>query len=102
LRSFLTDRERAPGGAAQLIVTHDAVVLLLRYILTGMSEQELLDVAAEGTVGNASITWLHRGPDDAGWQVREYGTDEHLDRLGVEPTSHQRDTGGLGQARQSG
>lgn len=102
LRSFLADRERANGEGAHLIVTHDAVVLLLRYVLTGMSEQELLDVAAEGTVGNASITWLHRGPADDGWRVHEYGTDEHLDRLGVEPTRHERDVGGLGRARQSG
>lgn len=102
LRSFLTDRERATGDDAHLVVTHDAVVLLLRYILTGMSEQELLDTAARGTVGNASVTWLHRGPDDDGWRVCEYGTDEHLDRLGVEPTRHDRDPGGLGEARQPG
>jgi broad specificity phosphatase PhoE len=95
LRSFLADRERSARDGAELVVTHDAVILLLRYVLLGMSEAELHDVAADGTVGNASITWLHRGPEAAGWEVREYGTDEHLDRLGVEPTRHARDTGGL-------
>lgn len=94
LRSWLGDRERHPADGAELVVTHDAIILLLRYVLLGLSEDELIEIATHGTVGNASITWLHRGADDEKWDVREYGTDEHLDRMGVPPTEHGRNRGG--------
>jgi broad specificity phosphatase PhoE len=90
LRTWLADRDRRPADGAELVVTHDAVILLLRYVLLGLSEDELVEIATHGTVGNASLTWLHRAPDDLRWTVREYGTDEHLDRLGVPPTEHGR------------
>jgi broad specificity phosphatase PhoE len=99
LRSWLGDRSRQPANGAELVVTHDAIILLLRYVLLGLAESELIEIATHGTVGNASVTWLHRGPEDERWDVREYGTDEHLDRLGVPPTEHGRDPHGEGNPR---
>jgi probable phosphoglycerate mutase len=89
LRSFFGDRERAPGSeqpGADLIVTHDAVILLMRYVLEELTEQELLDLASRESVGNASVTWLTR--TSAGWDVSSYGSDDHLTRYGSEPTTH--------------
>ena len=93
LRSWLADRERATAGGPELVVAHDAVILLVRYVLLGMSEDEVLELARHGTVGNASVTRLRREPGEDTWTVHEYGEDEHLDRLGVEPTEHGRAPG---------
>jgi broad specificity phosphatase PhoE len=92
LRAFLTDRtllrDREGAGGAELVVTHDAVILLVRYILEGMSEQQLLELAHGESVANASITWLRPGPAGGRWQLHEFGTDEHLDRHGAPTTQH--------------
>ncbi|MDT4928833.1 MAG: 2,3-bisphosphoglycerate-dependent phosphoglycerate mutase [Pseudonocardiales bacterium] len=91
LRSFLADRERTedverPG--ADLIVTHDAVILLMRYVLEELTERELLDLAAHQSVGNASVTWLTRSDRAAGWELTTFGANDHLSRYGSEPTTH--------------
>lgn len=39
-----------------LIVTHQVVVLCLRYILEGLTEQEILDIDRAGDVANCSVT----------------------------------------------
>lgn len=73
IRSFLADRdrlrEREHATGTELVVTHDAVILLVRYILQRLTEAELLALAREEPMGNASITWLR--PDRAGgpWQL---------------------------------
>ena len=80
LRSFLTD---AMGGAGEakraLIVTHDAVIMLVRYILEGWDEQTLLETAARTEIANASVTVLT--PDPGGspvWLVKSFNAVEHL------------------------
>ena len=99
LRSFLADRQvrraarDAPHGP-ELIVTHDAVILLLRYILEGLTERQVLDIGAQRSVGNASVTWLHRPDARARWELHTFGTDEHLEKHGELATHHgaERDT----------
>jgi broad specificity phosphatase PhoE len=97
LRSFLTDRDRlrAQEGAtdAELVVTHDAVILLVRYILQRLTEAELLELGHGQSVGNASITWLSPDPGGGPWQLHEFGADEHLERHGAPATQHGRDRG---------
>lgn len=97
LRSFLTDRDalraRQQDSGAELVVTHDAVILLVRYILEQLTEPQLLELARAESVGNASITWLSPDPTGGPWRLREFGTDEHLERHGAPPTQHGRDRG---------
>lgn len=85
LRSFLRDALEAPGESA-LIVAHDAVVMLLLFLLLRMEEGELLDFAATHTVGNASVTHLVLTAD--GWQLQEFSAVEHLRREGAAVTLH--------------
>ncbi|HET6877909.1 MAG TPA: histidine phosphatase family protein [Jatrophihabitans sp.] len=98
LRSFLADREvrRAHGVSRgpELVVTHDAVILLLRYVLEGLTERQVLDLGAQRSVGNASITWLHRCEPGAAWRVHTFGAEGHLDSEGDLATHHgaERDT----------
>ena len=85
LRSFLREALAGPGERA-LLVAHDAVVMLVLYILLPMREEELLDFAADHTVLNASVTHLVRGAD--GWRLETFSDVTHLQREGAEITVH--------------
>lgn len=61
LRAVLADIEREQPGGRVLIVAHDALVVLTRYIVEGMSEEEILD-AERTLVPNGSVTaWTRSG-----------------------------------------
>jgi probable phosphoglycerate mutase len=85
LRSFLRDRLDGPGETAML-VAHDAVVMLVLYVLLPMREDELLDFASTRTVLNASITHLVRR--DAAWELAAFSDVTHLQREGADVTAH--------------
>jgi len=44
------------GGRQVMIFAHQVVVLCLRYILEGMTEEEVLAVDRAGSIGNCSVT----------------------------------------------
>jgi broad specificity phosphatase PhoE len=91
LRGFLRDLlADAPSGLV-LIAAHDAVILLIRYVLTRMTEEEVLKVAAEGTVANASVTTLHREADGS-WTFVGYQEQEVLQDEGVPATAQPRES----------
>ena len=56
LRSALDTMSLHHGGKRVLIVGHQVVVLCLRYLIEDMTEQQILDIDAEGDVANCSIT----------------------------------------------
>lgn len=85
LRSFLVDAMDAPGETA-LIVAHDAVVMLILSLLLPLEESQLLEFAASHTVLNASVTHLVRR--DAGWDLIEFSTVDHLQSEGAPVTVH--------------
>lgn len=89
LRSFLLDVEQAAVPGTALITTHDAVILLLRYVLQGLTEAQLLDVAARQSVANASVTRLVRDPGERLWRLTEFSSSDHLERYGSAPTEHE-------------
>ncbi|GIG29700.1 histidine phosphatase family protein [Cellulomonas marina] len=63
LRSWWSDVERREDHERLLVVTHDAVVVLLRAVLEGLDEDELMALVRAGSVRNASVTTLERRPD---------------------------------------
>ena len=85
LRSFLSDASQAPGESA-LVVGHDAVVMLILYLLLPMEESELLTFAASHTVLNASVTHLVR--HSTGWELVEFSSVDHLQSEGAPVTVH--------------
>jgi probable phosphoglycerate mutase len=88
LRSFLRDVASGPGERA-LLVAHDAVVMLVLYILLPMGEEELLAFASDHTVLNASVTHLVR--TEAGWELAAFSDVQHLRREGADVTAHPGD-----------
>ena len=91
LRSVLSELNSLGMGHRVMLVCHDAVILLFRYILEGMTEQEVLDVAAGTSVLNASITRYVR-PEGAGpWTLESFNQADHLSEQGVEVTAHAGD-----------
>jgi broad specificity phosphatase PhoE len=88
LRSFLREALESGPDTAMLVV-HDAVVMLLLYILLPLREDELLSFADDHTVLNASITHLVRA--DAGWKLAAFSDVAHLQREGADVTAHPGD-----------
>ena len=86
LRSFLSDLAADPADRG-VIVGHDAVVLLLRYICERLTEQQVLAIQAESPVRNGSITRLVLRSGH-GWALADYNDVRHLDEHGVEITEH--------------
>jgi broad specificity phosphatase PhoE len=57
LGSFLDDLNREHAGERVLVVAHDAVVLMMRYVIEGLDWSRLAAIVAEsGQIRNASIT----------------------------------------------
>ncbi|HEY2669405.1 MAG TPA: histidine phosphatase family protein [Rugosimonospora sp.] len=76
LASLLTDVRREHAGRRVLVVAHDAVVLMLRRLVEGLSWDEVRAIARDGLADNASVTrWT--GVDDA-LVLAEYNVTAHL------------------------
>jgi 2,3-bisphosphoglycerate-dependent phosphoglycerate mutase len=76
LRAFLTDVSRDHAGERVVVVAHDAVVLMMRFVIEGLSWDAIAAVEDEGRVLNASIT---RFDGSSGRLVLDrYNSIEHL------------------------
>jgi 2,3-bisphosphoglycerate-dependent phosphoglycerate mutase len=56
LKSFLDDLNADHAGERVVVVAHDAVVLMMRAVIEGLSWDEVAEVQAAGGVRNASVT----------------------------------------------
>lgn len=56
-RSFLHDLRFDYAGEQVLIVTHEVVIHVLRYILERLTETEILTIDRERNIGNCSVTY---------------------------------------------
>ncbi|GIG38275.1 histidine phosphatase family protein [Cellulomonas phragmiteti] len=94
LRAALGDLQRRDAGRRVLVVVHDAVVMLLRYVLEELTEDEIMTVAREQSVRNVSVTRLDRVQD--GWRLVVFDDVSHLAALDAAITEHEgtADTGG--------
>lgn len=76
LRSWLHDL----GPGRHVVFAHDAVIVLVRYVLERLDEQTALRISSEQPLSNASITVLRREPGQ-GWTTVAHGDAEHLAAL---------------------
>lgn len=89
VRSFLADP--VPGGTPTgdrrvVAVTHDAVILLVRFVLERLTETQLFEIATAGSVPNASLTRIAYA--DGRWRTTTFGDVDHLIAQGVDATVH--------------
>jgi probable phosphoglycerate mutase len=63
VRPVLEEVRSRWAGESVLVVTHDVVVLIFRYLAEGLDEEQLLGIGRRTAVGNCSVTRLapHRG-----------------------------------------
>lgn len=63
VRSLLADLRHGCEDAEVWMFTHQAVIMSFRYVLEGLTEQELLEIDRTSTIPNASMTSYRRGDD---------------------------------------
>lgn len=88
IRAFLSDLERGPGRGRQLIISHDAVILLFRYVCEQLDEERVFEIARSGSVTNASVSRLVRDDGEPGWRTAVYNDHQHLEAFGAQTTEH--------------
>lgn len=89
LRSFLGQLDSPNSAERALLVCHDAVILLLRYVCESLDEQALFEINAAGSIRNASVTILRRPDPGDSWQPELVNSDEHIDTASTEhPGEH--------------
>lgn len=90
LRSLLGDvRAGYPGGRVVLF-GHEAVVMLVRYLVEGLDEPDLLEIARATALGNCSVSSWRSDGDRL--RPERFNAVEHLHREGT-PTTRQEDVG---------
>ena len=91
LRSVLDELNSLGTGHRVMLVCHDAVIMLFRYVLEGMNEKELLDLAASTSILNASLTRYVRPSGEGPWTLESFNVADHLTEQGVTVTEHAGD-----------
>jgi broad specificity phosphatase PhoE len=92
LRSVLAELNNLGQGHRVMLVCHDAVIMLFRYVLEGMAEREILDLAASTSILNASLTRYVRPSGEGPWTLESFNVADHLAEHGVTVTEHGGDT----------
>ncbi len=88
LRALLADLRRDHPGGRVLLVTHDVVVQLVRYLVEDMTEQELMEAARRQAIANASVsTWT--GDGGGRLAARAFNDIAHLRAQDTEPTAEE-------------
>lgn len=87
LRSWLSDLDRDWPGRRVLVVSHDVVIALVRYVCERLDEEQVLELARERPLRNASVSRLLR-TEDLGWTTTSYDDVAHLEAAGLAVTEH--------------
>jgi broad specificity phosphatase PhoE len=89
LRTVLGDLRLEYPQQRVLLVAHESVIFLLRYIIERLTENELLDLVKETTLVNASLcAW--RGGEGGQLRPTAFNWVEHLRAQGVQPTRQEK------------
>lgn len=78
VRSVLADLRHDAASERVLVVAHQVVVLLVRYVLEGMTEEEVLAIDRQGDVANCAITSYVR--EQGALRLDRYNDVAHLRR----------------------
>jgi 2,3-bisphosphoglycerate-dependent phosphoglycerate mutase len=85
VRSVVDSLRLDYAGERVLLASHQAVIMVFRYVLEDLSERELLDIDEREQIGNCALT--RYGVDDAGrWRLEVFNDAEPLAELGTPVT----------------
>ncbi|MCW2848171.1 MAG: histidine phosphatase family protein [Marmoricola sp.] len=87
LRTWVADLDRTLDAERLLVVSHDIVIALIRYVCEGLDEEHVLRLARDTPLRNASLSRLVRDGEGA-WNVASYDEVSHLSEVGLEATEH--------------
>jgi 2,3-bisphosphoglycerate-dependent phosphoglycerate mutase len=90
LRASVDDLRRDAAGERVVLVAHQVVVLLVRYVLEGMTEEQVLEVDREAEVANCSLTTYRHDPSlglRGGLRLDAYNEVAHLEHRDEEVTA---------------
>jgi broad specificity phosphatase PhoE len=88
IRTLLADLDREEDGRRVLLVCHDAIILVFRYVCERLSEHEVLELTGSSSVHNVSLTRLSRADDGHRWVLEAFNDVRHLDAQNVDETRH--------------
>jgi len=94
IRTLLADLDREENGRRVLLVCHDAIILVFRYVCERLSEHEVLELTGSSSVRNVSLTRLSRSDDGLGWVLEAFNDVRHLDEQNVDETRHPGESDG--------
>jgi broad specificity phosphatase PhoE len=92
VRQLLSDVREAFDGAHVWLFSHQAVIMSFRYVLEGLTEEELLELDGSVTLGNASMTRYKRG--DSGFELEAFADTAALDASDEQVTHEESRAGG--------
>ena len=83
-RSLLATEAQRHDGERLLLVAHQAVIMVFRYVLEGLTEQEVLDIDRRERVANTSLTRYETA--DGALRLITSNTVDHLTERGEDVT----------------
>lgn len=90
VRSLLATLQATYAGQRVLVVTHQAVIMVFRYVLEELPEQELLEIDRSGQLANCSITRYEAAGGDEEMSLIVFNDVSHLE-LEAEPVTKEPD-----------
>jgi broad specificity phosphatase PhoE len=87
VRSVMRDISDLESGRHVLVVSHDVVIMSFRYVAELLTEDEVLSIAGDSPLLNASVTHLARDADGR-WHVERYNDATHVERSEAAVTRH--------------
>ena len=77
VRSLLSTEALPLDGERVLVVAHQAVLMVFRYVLEGLDEPTLLDLDSREQIANASLT-CYEADGSGGWALSGFNRVDHL------------------------
>jgi broad specificity phosphatase PhoE len=90
LRSFLDTLGREHAGERVLVVTHQVVIMVFRYLLEHLREAEVLSIGRAADVANCSVTTYELDPDagrNGGMRLVRFNDATHVREAGERVTA---------------
>ena len=87
VRSVMRDISDLESGQHVLVVSHDVVIMSFGYVAELLTEDEVLSIAGDSPLLNASVTHLARDADGR-WHVERYNDATHVERSEATVTQH--------------